>query len=88
MPAPLKVDLLKAFRTAFLAAGPDKFCKRDENGVIVPNELQPALEDMLAALAEGLAFQWNVWQTTQAVTGSASGVTSGPSSAPVVGILP
>ena len=54
----------------------------------MPNELQPALEDMLAALAEGLAAQWLVWQSTQVVVGSAAGVTVGTAAAPVTGTLP
>jgi hypothetical protein len=88
VPAPTKAELQTSLRAAFIAAGPEKFAKRDANGNVVPGELQDALNDIIEAIATGLAAQWAIWQATQTVVGTATGVTSGPASAPVTGVLP
>jgi hypothetical protein len=88
VPSPTKAQLQASLRAAFLAAGPEKFAKRDERGNVVPGELPDALSDIIEAVAEGLAVQWSLWQASQTVVGTATGVTSGPASVPVVGALP
>jgi hypothetical protein len=81
MPAPTEAAIKAALRASFIAAGPDKFAKRDDDGNAVPGQLPDALEDMIAAQAQALSQVWSTWQLSQPVSG-----TAGPF--PVVGFLP
>jgi len=84
VPAPTKSELRATLRAAFIAAGPDKFAKRDDQGNVVPGELPDALVNIIDAVAEGLSVQWATWQARQTVL--VTGVTPGAGVAP--GTLP
>jgi hypothetical protein len=88
MPA-MPADLLKtSLEAAFLALGPEKCAKRDESGAVVPGQLPDQVKDVIEAVSNGVAAAWVVWQSSQTVVGTATGVTSGPAIAPVLGALP
>jgi hypothetical protein len=86
VPAPQKAEIKENLRAAFLASG--NFPNHDKDGNAIPAELPEGMEKILDAVAEGLAATWTTWQARQTVVGQASGVTSGPSVAPVTGTIP
>ena len=85
----MPADLLKvSLEASFLALGPEKCAKRDSSGAVVPGQLPDQVKDVIEAISNGVAAAWATWQASQTVVGTAAGITTGPSSAPVVGTLP
>lgn len=97
MPVPTK-ESIKAYLVEALVTGTDPFSEpvsgqrrailKIVDRVPVQGEVPVQIDEFIDALAEGLAKQWLVWQSSQTVLGTATGVSSGSGIAPVTGTLP
>lgn len=87
MPAPTAAAIEGFIRAAIvLRQAEGKFLKRDNEGNVISG-IPEGMEDLIAVIAEGIATQWNVWQVSAVVVGTAAGITPGPSAAVVAGVI-
>lgn len=79
-------DALRAVALQQVAAGKMGF-KQDEHGVPIPGVLPDQFETVIKVFADAIATVWLSWQARTVVTGTANGVTTGVSAAPITGTL-
>lgn len=88
MPAPTPQQINANLTNRLIQAG-YYYRTYDDNGNIVEdrNKLMPEMERLMNTIAEGISDTWTQWQAATTVTGTAAGVTTGPSASTVTGRL-